>query len=156
MSDTNLGGAAQRTIASYQRYADAQRTVDYLSDRGFPVRHVRIVGRDLQFVEQVTGRRNYGAAAAESAATGAVLGGLLGFVFGLFSLVDPLVTSWVLAFWGLVIGAVIGAGLGLVGHAFTRGRRDFSSVESVQANRYDVLVDEAAADEAGRVLEGLR
>ncbi|MDQ3974438.1 MAG: glycine zipper family protein [Actinomycetota bacterium] len=152
MADPHLSGHAYRVIATYERYRDAQRAVDHLSDEGFPVQHVRIVGRDLEFVEQITGRRNYGVAAADSAGRGALVGALLGFIFGLFSLVDPLVASWLLALWGVVLGAVIGAALGLITHALTRGRRDFSSVESMQASRYDVLVDEAVADEASRTL----
>jgi hypothetical protein len=44
--------------------------------RGFPVQRVAI-GRDLQLVEQVTGRMNYGQAALRGAAQGAVLGLLL-------------------------------------------------------------------------------
>ena len=48
--------AIDRTmIASYGDYAGAQRAIDYLSDKGFPVEHTAIVGSDLRLVEQVTG-----------------------------------------------------------------------------------------------------
>ena len=43
-------------VASYESYPEAQRAVDYLSDRRFPVERVAIVADDLRFVEQVTGR----------------------------------------------------------------------------------------------------
>ncbi|MCX0277666.1 hypothetical protein NLM24_45275, partial [Nocardia zapadnayensis] len=49
-----------RTVPSYDQ---AQRLVDQLSDAGFPVEHVRLVGTDLRLVEQVTGRMTYGKAA---------------------------------------------------------------------------------------------
>ena len=48
-------------IATFDNYADAERAVDYLSDQRFEVNRVAIVGRDLEYVEQVLGRLNYGA-----------------------------------------------------------------------------------------------
>lgn len=43
--------------------------------------------------------------------------------------------------------------IGLVGHALTGGRRDFSSVAGMQADHYQILVDAGVADEALRMLE---
>lgn len=43
-------------VGSYPTYAEAQRSVDYLSDQQFPVQQVTIVGVDLMQVERVTGR----------------------------------------------------------------------------------------------------
>ena len=42
---------ARRTVASFSSYRDAERAVDSLSDRRFPVERVAIVGRDLRLVE---------------------------------------------------------------------------------------------------------
>lgn len=145
-------GTGRRTIARYDEYPSAQRAVDYLADERFPVEHVTIVGAGLRYVEQVTGRRNYGRAMLEGAASGLVLGALLGWFFGLFSLVDPLVSGLVLALWGAVIGAIIGALIGGLAHAATGGRRDFSSVSGYHAEAYELQVDEARADEAERLL----
>ena len=39
------------TVAVYDSYGEAERAVDHLSDSGFPVEHVSIVGRDLRWVE---------------------------------------------------------------------------------------------------------
>jgi hypothetical protein len=39
-----------RLVASYDDHADAERAVDALADRGFPVEHVAIVGRGLHSV----------------------------------------------------------------------------------------------------------
>ena len=44
-------------IATFRSYEEAERAVDYLSDHGFPVERSAIVGRDLEYVEQVTLRR---------------------------------------------------------------------------------------------------
>ena len=148
--------APRRVIASYGSYAEAQRAVDHLSDEGFPVERVSIVAEDLRFVEQVTGRRGYGQAALEGAGTGAVVGAFFGFFLGLFSLVDPLVSALVLVLYGLVFGAILGAILGLVSHTLTGGQRDFSSVGGIEADRYNVMVDEEVAEEASRLIAGLR
>jgi hypothetical protein len=144
--------SGRRTVARYPDYPSAQRAVDYLSDERFPVEHVVIVGGGLRYVEQVTGRRNYGRAMIEAAVTGIVLGALLGWFLGLFSLVDPLVSGLVLALWGAVIGAVLGAVIGAATHAATRGRRDFSSISGYRADHYELQVDEAHADEAEHLL----
>jgi hypothetical protein len=53
---------ARQVIATFENYADAERAVDYLSDQRFEVNRVAIVGRDLEYVEQVLGRLTYGAA----------------------------------------------------------------------------------------------
>ena len=47
------------TVASYGTYLEAQRAVDHLADKQFPVQHVTIVGTDLRMVERVTGRLSY-------------------------------------------------------------------------------------------------
>ncbi len=143
---------ARQTIASYPDYAQAQSAVDYLSDQKFAVQHLSIVGEGLRLVEQVTGRKGYGSAALSGAVSGAATGALLGFVLGLLSLINPVASALVVAFYGLLIGAVLGAVFGLVGHMATGGRRDFSSVGGMQAERYDVLADASVAEEARRLL----
>ncbi|HEX7023107.1 MAG TPA: glycine zipper family protein, partial [Trueperaceae bacterium] len=106
----------------------------------------------LRFVEQVTGRLGYGRAALNGLLSGALVGFFIGLIFGLFSLV-PVLLSFVL--WGIVIGAVIGLIVGLIGYALTGGRRDFTSVGGMQAERYDVMVDNEVADEALNLLSGM-
>ena len=143
---------ARRTVASYSSYAEAERAVDYLSDRKFPVERTAIVGRDLEYVERVTGRMGYGGAALRGALTGALVGFLVGWLFGLFDWFDPIVSAFWLALDGLWFGAIVGALFGLLTHAMLRGRRDFASVAGMRANRYDLLVDDEVADEAAGLL----
>lgn len=115
--DGRVGGGtkpARQSILVTETYADAERAVDRLADLGFPVERVAIVGHDLKFVEQVTGRANYLTSALRGAAYGALPGVLIGWIFGLFNLVNPLVASAVLALVGLLIGAVLGAALGVI------------------------------------------
>jgi hypothetical protein len=143
---------ARQVIATFDNYADAERAVDYLSDQRFEVNRVAIVGRDLEYVEQVLGRLNYGGAALRGAGSGALVGALIGWIFGLFNWINPLISALLLAFYGLIFGAIVGAVLGLVVHAMQRGRRDFSSATFVHPRRYEVMVDEAVAPEAVRLL----
>lgn len=149
-SDADLPAVdrTRRTIASFERYEDAQAAVDLLSDRGFPVERLAIVGEGLRTIEQVTGRRGLGNAAGDGAMAGGLAGALLGFLFGLFSIAEPLVSGLLLALWGLLIGAAIGALWGLLMHSLLGGRRDFSSVNAVRAQRYDVIADQEVADDA--------
>lgn len=142
----------RRAVASFSTYREAEQAVDRLADNKFPVERTAIVGRNLQMIEQVTGRMDWGRAALRGAATGAIVGFLVGWLFGIFDWADPIVSAFWLAIDGLWFGALVGALMGLVLYALTRGRRDFASVATMQAERYDVLVDEPVADEAARLL----
>ncbi|MDP8942645.1 MAG: glycine zipper family protein [Actinomycetota bacterium] len=147
---------AQRVVASFRRYADAERAVDYLLDRGIPADRVAIVASDLRLVERLTARLGYAGAATNGAVAGAVIGALFGFVAGIFDWIEPLVAGLALALYGLVLGGLAGAVAGAVLHAVWRPRRDFSSVGRLEARRYDVMVDETRATEAVEVLESRR
>jgi Heat induced stress protein YflT domain len=59
---------------AYRHRGDAERAVDYLSDQRFEVNRVAIVGRELEYVEQILGRMNYGTAALRGASSGALVG----------------------------------------------------------------------------------
>ncbi|WP_324273197.1 general stress protein [Blastococcus brunescens] len=143
---------ARRAVASFSTYEEAERAVDRLADRDFPVERVAIIGQELETVEQVTGRMDYPTAAWRGALSGAVPGALIGWIFGLFDWADPLVSALLLALYGLLIGAVIGAIIGMIVYALQRGRRDFSSVTFMRPRRYEVVVDDEVADEAARLL----
>ena len=144
---------SRRVLGTYPSYGEAQRVVDHLSDERFPVEHVSIVGEGLRYVERVTGRKGVGTAALQGAGSGALLGAILGFLFGIFSIVEPLTSGLILALWGLVFGAVLGAILGAVGHAMTGGRRDFSSVNTMEAERYEVVVEAQVASQAQELVD---
>lgn len=120
----------RRVVASFDSYAAAERAVDYLSDHGFPVDRVTVVGRGLKLVERVTGRLTYAGAAGRSALVGAIIGGLFGWLFGIFGWVNPLLSGLLLALYGVLLGAVFGAAFGLITHAMTGGQRDLSTAGS--------------------------
>ncbi|MCD1145281.1 hypothetical protein LQU92_08530 [Kocuria sp. LUK] len=139
-----------RVLRSVPAYDEAQRIVDALSDAGFPVEHVRVVGTGLRSVEQVTGRMTNGRAALYGAASGAWLGLFIGLLLGIFT-----VGSWLaVILWAVALGAVWGLLFGLIGHAATGGRRDFRSVQGFEAEAYDVLVEAEHVEAAAAHLDG--
>jgi hypothetical protein len=138
VTDAAPSSQARSVLASFTEYADAQATVDRLSDQQFPVEHVAIIGYNVRIEEQVTGRMTNWTAAGYGAASGAWFGLLIGLLFGLLS--DSIAAWILLLLLGLGLGALWGAVFGFVGHAATRGRRDFSSVKQFLAERWDVTV----------------
>ncbi len=140
-------------IAEFTDYASAQAMVDQLSDGGFPVEGVRIIGTGIRSVEQVTGRLTNGKSALAGAGTGAWFGLLLGLLFTLFTVGF----GWLwIVLWSVLLGAVFGAVFGLIAHATTGGRRDFSSVKALEAESYSVTVDTANASRARQMLSAPR
>ena len=143
------------TLHTFEDYASVQHAVDHLADRGFPVERVAIVGRDLRYVERVTGRMTVGTAALLGALHGAVIGSLFALGFGLIFTYRPNPALPLLVLYGIVAGGVLGALFGAASHAAGSGRRDFASVPSVVADRYDLLVDADLADRAAALLPDL-
>ena len=139
----------RRRLASFDDYASAQDLVDRLSDGGFPVEHVSIIGDGVRTVEHVTGRMTKARAALAGAGSGAWVGAFVGLLFMLFTVTPLWLWIWVLLL-PILIGALFGAVFGFVAHWSTRGQRDFSSVQTLQASRYDVYVSAEHADEAAR------
>ena len=72
-----------QSLGVFDKYAEAQKAVDYLSDHEFPVKDVLIVGTDLKQLERVTGRLTRGRAIGGGALSGAWLGLFIGTIFAL-------------------------------------------------------------------------
>ena len=140
--------AAWNTVASCPTYAEAQSTVDRLSDDGFPVEHLDIIGSDLKQIERVTGRLTNQTAAMAGAASGAWFGLFIGVFLGIFSS-----GNWLgLIVFGILVGLVWGAVFGYLGHAAYRGQRDFASTTALVASRYDIVARDGQADAARAAL----
>ena len=136
------------SLGTYEKYDDAQKAVDYLSDNQFAVENCMIVGTDLRQVERVTGRLTRGRVAGAGALSGMWMGLFVGLIFALFDQKNS--TTWaVLA--TVAFGAVFGVVWAMLGYAATKGRRDFTSVSQVVATRYEVLVEHKLAEQ-GRAL----
>ncbi len=146
-----LGLEFPQSLAVYDDYAAAQKAVDFLSDKEFPVQNCMIVGTDLKRVERITGRLTTGRVALGGLISGVWLGLFVGLVFALFTdegILGVLIST-------VVIGALFGVIWALVGYALTRGQRDFSSVTSVVATKYEVLVEHKVAAQARELLAQL-
>jgi uncharacterized membrane protein len=139
-------------VASFDSYAEAQRAVDHLSDEGFPVERTAIVGEGLRYVEQVAGRLTTGRAALLGASQGAMIGAFFGLLVGLIFSTDPNPAIFLLVLYGIVAGAIMGAIFGAIMHAATGGQRDFSSVSGLDAERFEVMVDDDLAERAAELL----
>jgi hypothetical protein len=139
-----------RSLGVFDRYEDAQKVVDYLSDNEFAVQNLAIVGTDLRIVERIAGRLTRGKVAAASAASGVWFGLFIGAAFALFGDGNP----WGFIITLVVLGGVFGAIWSQIGYsALTRGgARDFASVSQVVATKYEVLVEHKFEEAARQLL----
>ncbi|GAB78260.1 hypothetical protein SAMN05421595_0776 [Austwickia chelonae] len=136
----------------FEEYEQAQRAVDYLSDREFPVENMMIVGTDLKQVERVTGRLTGGRVLASGAGSGAWMGMFFGSLMWLF--VEGAGPGQFLT--AVLVGAVFGMIWAVIAYRFSGGARDFTSVSQVVATRYEVLVEHHLIEDARRLMEEMR
>ena len=136
------------SLAIYEKYDQAQKAVDYLSDKEFPVQNCMIVGTDLKQVERILGRLTTGRVAVGGLLSGVWLGLFVGLVLSLFGNSNALAVIVSTAMFGALFGVV----WALVGYAATRGQRDFTSVTQVVATRYGVLVEHKYAEQARQLI----
>jgi hypothetical protein len=139
------------SLGTYEKYDDAQKAVDYLSDHEFAVQNCMIVGTDLKQVERVTGRLTRGRVIGAGALSGMWMGLFVGLIFALFGQGNS--TLAVLS--TVAFGAGFGIVWAMIGYAATKGQRDFTSVSQVVATRYEVLVEHKFAEQARTLLANL-
>lgn len=150
---TGLNLEYPMSLGVYDTYPQAQRVVDYMSDHGFPVQNVAIVGTELKSIERVTGRLTRGKVALAGAISGLWIGLFVGIAFALFS------DKGQLGF--LITTPLLGAVFGLIWSqlGFTavtqRGMRDFASVSQIVATKYEVLVEHNVAERARELLAAM-
>ena len=141
------GGGMPRgeEVASFASYAEAQHAVDSLSDDGFPVQFLTIIGTDLRQVERITGRMSWGRAVASGAGSGLWIGLFFG---AMMALVGSEAAGGVSMVTAVLLGVVWGIVFQVGSYALTRGRRDFTSVSQVVASRYSIIASDRAAEAA--------
>jgi hypothetical protein len=106
-------------------------------------------------VEQVTGRRALPRVAVDGAVTGAVLGALVGWSLGVLGIVEPLVSAGLLGLYGALLGGAMGMVAGMAVAVWIGTRHDFSSVQRMEAARYELLLPEELAEDAQAMLGDL-
>ena len=144
-------------VASFATYPEAQGAVDALSDQGFPVQHLAIIGTDLRQVERITGRMSWGRAAMSGAMNGLWIGVFFGIIMSVAGSSGPRLNFWACVLLGVLWGIVFQ----LFSYALTRGRRDFTSISQVVASRYSIIAareiheaSRALADVPGNLARG--
>lgn len=145
--------SARINVATYSTYPEAQRAVDYLSDEKFPVERTAIIGEGLKTIEQVTGRLDWGRAAGLGFGQGLFIGLFVGLIFNLLGLGGGNLLFSIA--YGMVLGALFGLVWGLVGYALSGGRRDFTSIGGMRADRYVIVTDAEVAEQARSLLANL-
>ncbi len=146
-----MAAAANRPVlTTYDTYLEAQRAVDFLSDKQFPVQHTAIIGTDLRMVEAVMGRLTYGRVAVQGAASGAWFGLLVGLLLSTFSDAGGAVILIAAAY-----GAAFGVIFAVIAFSMTGGRRDFKSRSQIVASHYSVVVDQEVFGRARQLLSEL-
>ncbi len=100
-------------------------------------------------MERVTARLTWGRVALGGLLSGVWLGLFVGLILSLFSRPsNPLTLLLSTALYGAVFGVI----WSVVGYAFTRGARDFSSVSQVVATRYEVFCEHKFAQQGRQIL----
>ena len=135
---TSPGGGVMpqgEEVASFATYPEAQRAVDALSDQGFPVQHLAIIGTDLRQVERITERINWGRTAMSGAMSGLWIGMFFGIIMSVAGSSGPRLSFWACVLLGVLWGIIFQ----LFSYALTRGRRDFTSISQVVASRYSII-----------------
>ncbi|MCC2335807.1 general stress protein [Cellulomonas wangsupingiae] len=136
------------TVATYGTYLQAQKAVELLAEKQFPVRAVTIVGTDLRMVERVIRRLSYPSAALGGFLSGAWFGLFVGLLLTLFS---PGGSAGVML-PAILFGGAFGLLFSVIGYSFTRGRRDFASSSQIVATSYAVLCQAEHAHKARNLL----
>ncbi|NJC70324.1 hypothetical protein HC031_11465 [Planosporangium thailandense] len=152
---TDHAGLAGRTpVASFPRYADAERTLELLAHASFPVHRTALVGGDLKLVG-VTDTR---VTAVRAAALGGCGGLWVGAMMAVFSVVNGPGTGGLLIrlAYGLPLGALSGVAVGLSAYAILGDTRGGPPHPRLVATRHELHVDAEVAASAWRLLRKLR
>lgn len=138
-----------QSLGVYTSYADAQRAVDSLADQSFPVANLAIVGTDLKLVERVTGRKTWGTVLMQGVSSGLSTSLMVALLIWFLNPDRDLISIFLLA---LMIGVLIGVGFGALGHALSRGQRDFTSVSQTIPSKFEILCEHKVAAQARQLL----
>ncbi len=108
------------SLGTFEKYEEAQKLVDTLSDKEFPVQNCLIVGTDLKQLERITGRLTWGRVLLGGALSGVWLGLFVGLIFALFAPQGGSVVQIVLS--TVLFGALFGLAWAAGTYALTGGQ----------------------------------
>ena len=98
-----------QSLGVYDKYEQAQKSVDFLSDHEFPVENCMIVGTELKQVERVTGRLTTGRVALGGLLSGVWMGLFIGLIFSFFGTGGALAIILSTVAFGALFGRHLGA-----------------------------------------------
>ncbi|MDR1851300.1 MAG: hypothetical protein LBR21_01410 [Propionibacteriaceae bacterium] len=142
MSALSAGGNLFRlqfpqSVGLFATYEEAQKVVDFLAEKNFPVENLAIVGTDLKSVERVVGKRNWGTVLLSGLSQGVMTGLMVAL---LMWVVFPTMNFLVILLYAMVIGIVLGLVFAAISQLVGK-KRDFNSVSQIVAARYEVLCE---------------
>lgn len=140
-----------RSVAVYDEYADAAQAVDYLSDRGFPVHTLSIVGTDLKSFEKVTGELSW----SKVLLAGFTQGIAWAFMVALLMyMMNPEISFVSTLLFALIGFGLVGMGMSAIQYRMRGGKRDFTSATGIIATHYEIFAEESVVATARRLLGG--
>ncbi|WP_206832526.1 general stress protein [Alicyclobacillus fructus] len=153
---TNLSPTAQdhelhdrhsdHVAATYAEYADAERAVQMLLERGIPAEHISLVGKNFSIEDRPLGFTTIRGVAKEGSKFGALWGGILGLLLGFTVFFAPVTGPLLLfgpiayALTSAVEGALFGGIAGLLVGWGLKHEKAVQFERSVREGEYLVMV----------------
>ncbi len=143
------------SLGEFANYLDATAVVEKLVAGDFTPGKISIVGHDPVLVERVRGRLGYGRVALSGAITGCWMGLIFAMLIGAGIEVTPEggINYLPQQFFSVMF---VAAGLGMlfqvIRFSLNKNRRGFLSSQMPIASRYEVIVPEAEAVAARKIL----
>lgn len=143
------------SLGEFSSYQQASQIVEKLIAGDFTPSKISIIGKDPVLVERVRSRLGYGRVALSGAITGLWLGILIALLAGVGIETTPEgELNYIPQEFGAVV--LVAAGLGMfiniLRFSFSKVKRGFLSTQMPIASRYQVIVPEADAPAALKIL----
>lgn len=136
-------------VGNYRSYESAMSAVDRAVDAGVDPRFLSIVGRDLRSVYRLRHRPSYAAVAGRGALQGAFFGLFIGLLISMMSGGQDMFMTLGST---VAMGAVIWVLFGVIGEVMRRKQMKYAMIPSMSAVSFDLVVDNAVADQVTSVL----
>ena len=136
-------------VGNYRSYESAISAVDRAVDAGVDPRFLSIVGRDLRSVYRLRHRPSYAAVAGRGALQGAFFGLFIGLLISMMSGGQGMFMTLGST---VAMGAVIWVLFGVIGEVMRRKQMKYAMIPSMSAVSFDLVVDNAVADQVTSVL----
>lgn len=136
-------------VGNYRSYEAAISAVDRAVEADVDPRFLSIVGRDLRSVYRLRHRPTYAAVAGRGALQGAFFGLFIGLLLVMLAggqAMGVTLSSTV------ILGAVIWVLFGVIGEVMRRRQLNYAVIPGMAAVSYDLVVDNAVADQVTSAL----